>query len=154
MKTNRPSEVFGSPSAVGSRVLDEKALVGIGGVADSLQCLLVDYTLDGDGLSHIWRSMGGSIIRIPTGPLTVPIGDHHQEGEEMVVLPCGPAHRRRCNEILSAGAVCGRGNEKVLSPAVTSPFVPSSNNAWWQIHRSELKSHVTVMPVLTGSSRG
>ncbi len=64
MNTNRPSEVFGSASAVAAVFWMIEALVGVGGITDRLQSLFVDHALDGDGLAHIRRYMGGAIIGI------------------------------------------------------------------------------------------
>src|ERR1700741_3392056 len=45
-------------------------------------------------------------------------------------------------------------NEKMLSPAVTSPFVPSSKNACVDDPPIELRSTVTPSPVLAGFAPG
>src|SRR5438105_4263592 len=59
--------------------------------------------------------------------------------------------------VLAPGAVEAptvTANENVLSPAVASPFEPSSKNVWPATPPMRLKSAETVIPVLDGPEPG
>jgi len=77
------------------------------------------------------------------------------EIEEDAVLSCASLAligRLFAPEVVASGTFAL--NEKTLSPAVTSPFVPLSNNTWLADPPIVLRSAVAVIPVLAGPAAG